>query len=574
MSDVPPTKAKFDIFISHNWGMDGEHRDNHKRVNRLNEALRAANLTTWIDEEHQSSSGPASFQQSMSAGIDASRKVLICITKRYMDKVAGKMGANDSCRKEFEYSARRKGLDHIIPVVMEKQCENVEEWYGPLGLSLANSQCLDFTANANLSECVRDIVKHLSDEQGRREITTEEGTYVGAMNDKGERHGFGSMKYVNGDYYEGPWENDKRHGVNGKLEYFQKSPKSPAKKDQDKGGQQPLAVYEGSFFNDQKHGTGKLTMRNGDVYEGGYVKNHKEGKGKFVAKNKSEVYEGDWKQGNRHGSGTLIDSKGDVYIGEFRVNKICGKGKKNYKDGRVYNGEWKDGKRVGKGKMRDKNNNEYIGDWINDKRHGHGILKYKSEDEYTGDFKNGMIDGLGKTKYKNGSVYEGEYRKNKKHGKGKYTFSDGHQYYNGEWKNNKRHGHGLRLYKSGDIYEGGFVNNMREGQGTIMIKETGIVYQGTWLADKMHGSGFCIVENNDNVTMKVKKKGWFKKLFSKKNVKQVKVEFDNNSLQSSKPVKERKKNADQVSLPDELLAVKYQEEQSIGTAANYDNVDM
>ncbi len=180
-----------------------------------------------------------------------------------------------------------------------------------------------------------------------------------------------------------------------------------------------------------------------------------------------------------------------------------------------------------------------------------------------------MIDGFGKTKYKNGSMYEGYYRKNKKHGKGKYTFSDGHQYYNGEWKNNKRHGHGLRLYKSGDIYEGGFVNNMREGQGTIMIKETGIVYQGTWLADKMHGSGFCIVENNEN-TMVEKKKGWFKKLFSKKNVKQVKVEFDNNSLQSSKAMKlkPRKKNSDEVSLPEELRRVKLEEEQSITTMGN------
>ncbi len=358
--------------------MDGEHRDNHKRVTRLNEALRAANLTTWIDEEHQSSTAnsPASLHQSMSSGIDSSTKVLICITKRYMDKVAGKMGANDSCRKEFEYSARRKGLDHIIPVVMEKQCNNVEEWYGPLGLSLANSHYLDFTVNTNLSECVRDIAKHISDDQGSREIVTEEGTYVGALNTKGQRHGFGSMKYANGDYYEGPWVDDKKQGVNGKLEYFKKSVNSPLKtKSQDSVSSElqhktPLAIYEGSFFNDQKHGMGKLTMRNGDVYEGGYVKNHKEGKGKFIAKNKSEVYDGDWKQGNRHGSGTLIDAKGDVYIGEFRVNKICGKGKKNYKDGRIYNGEWKDGKRVGRGKMRDKNNNEYVGDWISDKRNG------------------------------------------------------------------------------------------------------------------------------------------------------------------------------------------------------------
>uniref|UniRef100_A0A7S3PYN2 TIR domain-containing protein n=1 Tax=Chaetoceros debilis TaxID=122233 RepID=A0A7S3PYN2_9STRA len=540
---------KYDLFISHNWGMDTVNRDNHKRVARLNKALVAANLSTWFDENQLK----GNINQSMASGIDNSRKVLVCITKRYMDKVAGKMGSDDNCRKEFDYSAMRKGLEHIIPVVMEKECLDLTQWHGPIGLSLANQLYINFTDNSQLSSCVRDIAKNISIGDDTTIITNEEGTYRGEVNKGGLPHGFGTMKYANKNYYEGSWKKGKKHGTNGKLEYYQK------------GGDTPMAVYEGSFYGDQKHGTGKLTMRNGDIYEGGYIKNHKEGKGKFVAKDKSEIYEGDYKQGNRHGIGQRIDKAGQVYIGEFRVNKIFGKGKMKYKDGRVYNGEWVDGKRVGRGEMWDINNNRYNGEWIANRRSGQGSLHYKSGDIYAGSFKNGMIDGKGVTNYKNGAEYDGEYRKNKKHGQGKYTFSDGHQFYSGEWKTNKRHGNGVRLYKNGDIYEGAFVNNMREGQGTIMIKETGIVYQGTWLADAMHGSGFCVVENNDSVKVRKSRFGFF----SDKKVKQVKVEFDNNSLTSSKRVKEkrrwRRKKSDNdseiVSLPDNLLSVKSQEDQ-------------
>lgn len=189
-----------------------------------------------------------------------------------------------------------------------------------------------------------------------------------------------------------------------------------------------------------------------------------------------------------------------------------------------------------------------------------------------------MIDGKGVTKYKNGAEYDGEYKQNKKHGRGKYTFSDGHQFYNGEWKHNKRHGHGIRLYKNGDIYEGSFVNNMREGQGTIMIRETGVVYQGTWLADAMHGSGVCVVENNEAVSIKKKRFGFFK---NKKNVNQVKVEFDNNSLTSSKRVKEKRRwkrkkddESEIVSLPDDLLAVKSVEDQSIQSKRSTTSYDL
>mgnify|MGYP001810314713 CR=1 FL=1 len=64
------------------------------------------------------------------------------------------------------------------------------------------------------------------------------GAYDGAMNEQGQRHGYGVMKYTNGDVYEGMWETDKKHGL------------------------------------------GKQIHRNGDIYEGEFVHGRKHGKGK------------------------------------------------------------------------------------------------------------------------------------------------------------------------------------------------------------------------------------------------------------------------------------------------------
>ena len=41
----------YDAFLSHDWGVDSEGRNNHARVSKINKALRDAGVRTWFDEE-------------------------------------------------------------------------------------------------------------------------------------------------------------------------------------------------------------------------------------------------------------------------------------------------------------------------------------------------------------------------------------------------------------------------------------------------------------------------------------------------------------------------------------------
>ena len=42
---------KYDAFLSHNWGLDMEEHDNHKRVARLNRKLKKRGIRTWFDAD-------------------------------------------------------------------------------------------------------------------------------------------------------------------------------------------------------------------------------------------------------------------------------------------------------------------------------------------------------------------------------------------------------------------------------------------------------------------------------------------------------------------------------------------
>ena len=75
-----------DVFLTHDWGVDETGRNNHARVSRVNQALQARGLRTWFDEE----SMKGDIQKLMGDGIDGSSVIVVFITQRYIDKVAGK----------------------------------------------------------------------------------------------------------------------------------------------------------------------------------------------------------------------------------------------------------------------------------------------------------------------------------------------------------------------------------------------------------------------------------------------------------------------------------------------------
>lgn len=88
-----PVAAKkcFDVFLSHNWGVDC---DNHKRVEIIREALEAPgrDLRVWLDEVAMT----GHIYTSMETGIAESGAMAVFVTREYMDKVGSPKKPNAS----------------------------------------------------------------------------------------------------------------------------------------------------------------------------------------------------------------------------------------------------------------------------------------------------------------------------------------------------------------------------------------------------------------------------------------------------------------------------------------------
>ena len=96
--------------------------------------------------------------------------------------------------------------------------------------------------------------------------------YEGEYNAAGQKEGYGTCRYANGDGYEGQW----------------------------KGG--------------KPEGRGTYRFADGDVYEGEYKAGKKEGRGteRFAT---GSVYEGQWARGLQHGRGVFRFVIGVSYVG-------------------------------------------------------------------------------------------------------------------------------------------------------------------------------------------------------------------------------------------------------------------
>ena len=158
--------------------------------------------------------------------------------------------------------------------------------------------------------------------------------YEGYMlNDK--PHGIGTMRYSDGEYYTGEWNNNKY--VKGTKEY--------------KNG----TTYKGTWINNQ-YDTGKLTFFSDEDY--------KSFEGTFL--------------NNNDANGTLIYVNGNKYTGEliYYANEFIlnGQGTMNYNNGRKYEGEWYQNYRHGHGKLTQPNGMVQYGDWY--------FNEYKELDEF------------------------------------------------------------------------------------------------------------------------------------------------------------------------------------------------
>ena len=141
--------SKTDVFLTHDWGVG---QFNHKRVSKINAALKQRGITTWFDDEQME----GDIKMKMTSGIDQSRVVVTFITSRYMRKVAGS-NAEDNCRLEFGYACRRKTGARMLPVVMEPEMRDTSQWEGQVGLVLGGSLYVDISDDNNLDAKVDEI---------------------------------------------------------------------------------------------------------------------------------------------------------------------------------------------------------------------------------------------------------------------------------------------------------------------------------------------------------------------------------------------------------------------------------
>ena len=78
-----------------------------------------------------------------------------------MRRGVGPNGANDNCKFEFDYACRRKGVERMIPVVMEEGCRNSSEWTGTVGGKLGGLLYFDLSSDGVDFD---KVVKRLADE--------------------------------------------------------------------------------------------------------------------------------------------------------------------------------------------------------------------------------------------------------------------------------------------------------------------------------------------------------------------------------------------------------------------------
>ena len=95
---------------------------------------------------------------------------------------------------------------------------------------------------------------------------------------KYEGNGILYYDFKNNSYYEGEFENDKRHGK-GKYYYNNK------------------LVYEGDFSEDKYHGKGKIYYEDGRTYEGEFTNGIRNGEGVEYGSNKKIIDEGEFENG-------------------------------------------------------------------------------------------------------------------------------------------------------------------------------------------------------------------------------------------------------------------------------------
>jgi len=455
----------YDIFLSHNWGLDAHKRDNHARVKALDLELKKRGIKTWYDECDME----GNILDAMGSGLDQSNKVIIFITEEYIKKAKGlgAKGTMDNVYREFNYISNHFQTYNMLPIVMEDGVKDLSKWRGAFGLTLIGQLYSDFSRDEGLRTCAEKVQAFTLE---NRRIQYEDGSiYEGPVNGKMQRHGFGKLIDICGNVYEGNFKDGKKQDPDAKMFYSESG-----------------VTFQGRFDNDRllPDIRGSITLKCGMVMKGSFRATCSQ-TGMFDGKDVTIISE----------------STGNVYNGSIKSNRIEGSGIMNYKTGDVYKGKWKKWKKHGEGKMTYQNGDVYFGQWKKDMRHGVGTMEMKSNDSYVGLFNNDMMHGKGTYTVSDGCVYEGNFVKNVFTGVGIFTSVD-KRILCGLWKDGALHGKGYGEYSNGNKYLGSFKQGLREGVGEMLF-QTGAFFAGNFVQDSMNRGVFDL----ELKKLRMKKKG-------------------------------------------------------------------
>ncbi|EQC26587.1 hypothetical protein SDRG_15527 [Saprolegnia diclina VS20] len=145
-------KFLYHVFLTHDWGTDEAGRDNHARVSKINDVLKANGLVTWFDADRMS----GNIKKQMGHGIENSALVAVFITQRYMEKVNG-ANQNDNCQLEFNMAGNTQTAARLIPIVMEPRMKDQTKWKCEFKLTLGSLLYLDATSDANLLQFSNEL---------------------------------------------------------------------------------------------------------------------------------------------------------------------------------------------------------------------------------------------------------------------------------------------------------------------------------------------------------------------------------------------------------------------------------
>lgn len=353
-------------------------------------------------------------------------------------------------------------------------------------------------------------------------ILEYEGFWVTGM-----KHGFGRVRYMTGDSYQGDFVHNQKQGQGEFILqdgrqfrglFQQDLPHSTVEKFRVVYPKNDL--YLGHYEAGVRSGNGKFTWVDGGYYNGNWSDGLYSGTGELVTA--TTMYKGDFQQGSYHGTGTLTN---------LNTNEV------------VYQGEWNEGLPehddvisnmmlhipqppldydVAKLLQPTTTATEYpkpatvtktimsglsslvVSDRKVSEQQGAPTPNSKPSSKKTPEvLDKSVCKAIVDLSVWDGQDNPGRYTgilhvpSQRPHGVGRMVYDDGNRVHEGFWEYGHRQGHGRCLFVNiGDFHEGSYIQNLRQGPGTYYWKD-GRQFVGTYNQDERHGPGVFTYPNGD-----------------------------------------------------------------------------